>query len=110
MHGLAVRMKVCLAGKRVRMQAGIRHENYKSTAIRPDPIHCVLWGFLNDTQGTTLTQYKKKGDTEPKRAMTVGSGWSVQRGARPGDGFVLTAPGRVTKLKASTEQEEQQVR
>lgn len=41
--------------------------------------------------------------------MTVGSGWSVQRAAKPGDGFVLTAPGRVTKLRASSEQEEQEV-
>lgn len=57
-------------------------------------------------KGTTLSQFKKKGDNEPKRAMTVGSGWSVQRSGRPGDGFVLTAPGRVTKLRASSEQEE----
>ena len=42
--------------------------------------------------------------------MTVGSGWSVQRAAKAGDGFVLTAPGRVTKLRAPSEQEEQEVR
>lgn len=60
-------------------------------------------------QGTTLSQFKKKGDSEPKRAMTVGSGWSVQRSGRAGDGFVLTAPGRVTKLRASSEQEEAEV-
>lgn len=41
--------------------------------------------------------------------MTVGSGWSVQRAAKAGDGFVLTAPGRVTKLRASSEQEELEV-
>lgn len=41
--------------------------------------------------------------------MTVGSGWSVQRAAKAGDGFVLTAPGRVTKLRAPSEQEEQDV-
>ncbi|CAM9469957.1 unnamed protein product, partial [Ectocarpus sp. 6 AP-2014] len=57
-------------------------------------------------KGTTLSQYKKKGDNEPKRVMTVGSGWSVQRAAKAGDGFVLTAPGRVTKLRASSEQQE----
>ncbi|CAN0418366.1 unnamed protein product [Pylaiella littoralis] len=57
-------------------------------------------------KGTTLSQFKKKGDNEPKRAMTVGSGWSVQRSPKAGDGFVLTAPGRVTKLRASSEQEE----
>ena len=61
-------------------------------------------------QGTTLTQFKKKGDNEPKRSMTVGSGWSVQRASKPGDGFVLTAPGRITKLRASSEQEEQEVK
>lgn len=61
------------------------------------------------SQGTTLSQFKKKGDSEPKRAMTVGSGWSVQRSGRAGDGFVLTAPGRVTKLRASSEQEEAEV-
>jgi len=60
-------------------------------------------------QGTTLSQFKKKGDSEPKRAMTVGSGWSVQRAPKAGDGFVLTAPGRVTKLRASSEQEEAEV-
>ncbi|CAM9167180.1 unnamed protein product [Ascophyllum nodosum] len=59
-------------------------------------------------KGTTLTQFKKKGDNEPKRSMTVGSGWSVQRASKPGDGFVLTAPGRITKLRASSEQEEQE--
>lgn len=41
--------------------------------------------------------------------MTVGSGWSVQRAPKAGDGFVLTAPGRVTKLRASSEQEELEV-
>ena len=41
--------------------------------------------------------------------MTVGSGWSVQRAPKAGDGFVLTAPGRVTKLRAPSEQEEQDV-
>eukprot|EP00752_Nemacystus_decipiens_P009610 g8587.t1 len=59
-------------------------------------------------KGTTLSQFKKKGDSEPKRAMTVGAGWSVQRASKAGDGFVLTAPGRVTKLRASSEQDEQE--
>lgn len=73
-------------------------------------IQCVFVPFLFlREQGTTLSQFKKKGDNEPKRAMTVGSGWSVQRSGRPGDGFVLTAPGRVTKLRASSEQEEAEV-
>lgn len=65
--------------------------------------------LLTTSQGTTLSQYKKKGDNEPKRVLTVGSGWSVQRAAKAGDGFVLTAPGRVTKLRASGEQEEMEV-
>lgn len=60
-------------------------------------------------KGTTLSQFKKKGDNEPKRSMTVGSGWSVQRASKPGDGFLLTSPGKVTKLKASSEQEELEV-
>lgn len=61
-------------------------------------------------QGTTLSQFRKKGDSEPKRSMTVGSGWSVTRAAKAGDGFVVTAPGRVTKLRAPSEQEELEVR
>ncbi|CAM9250865.1 unnamed protein product [Choristocarpus tenellus] len=60
-------------------------------------------------KGTTFSHFRKKGDTEPKRALTVGSGWSVERGSRTGEGFVLTAPNRVFKLRALNEQEEQEV-